>query len=123
MSDKTDDNAPKKKGPQYPLPHAWKKGQSGNPAGRPKRSIDLMAKASQFDDEVLNLYVSIIRDPKAPRRDKLTAAQALLDRGFGKPGQSIMLQGDAEKPVVTAQLSREQMEAVVAAAKELDKDV
>ncbi|MFA7238983.1 MAG: hypothetical protein WC091_02650 [Sulfuricellaceae bacterium] len=30
---------------------------------------------------------------------KLAAAQALLDRGWGKPAQSVMLQGDEDKPL------------------------
>lgn len=30
---------------------------------------------------------------------QLQAAQALLDRGWGKPAQSVMLQGDENKPL------------------------
>jgi hypothetical protein len=101
----------------------FKPGQSGNPAGPPKRAIDLARKAAIYDDEVLAMYVAIIRDKKATRKDKLTAGQALLDRGYGRPGQSIMLQGDTDKPLVTGQLTAEQMAEVVAAARNLDDDV
>lgn len=105
-----------------PPAHMFKPGQSGNPGGRPKKAVDLAAKASQFDDELLAMLVGIVRDKKASRKDKMDAAKILFDRGFGRPSQSVMLQGDPEKPIATTELSPEDYAKIVDAAKEVDDE-
>lgn len=74
----------------------FKPGQSGNPRGRPKESADLKALARQHTKEAVERLVHWLRsdNPKA----SVTAAQALLDRGYGKPAQSVTGEG-GEGPV------------------------
>ncbi len=66
------------------------KGQSGNPGGRKKKAItDLSREARKYASLALSTLVEITR--KGVERNRLTAASALLDRGYGKPIATIDL--------------------------------
>jgi hypothetical protein len=64
------------------------KGQSGNPGGRPKAAHDLKALAQEQTAEAVKTLIDVMKngDKDAAR---VAAASALLDRGYGKPMQSI----------------------------------
>lgn len=62
---------------------AFKKGQSGNPGGRPKAAYDVQALARQHTEAAIRTLVDALADPKTA----VSAATALLDRGYGKPIQ------------------------------------
>lgn len=66
---------------------AFQKGQSGNPGGRPKEDAEVKALARESGAEAVQKLVELMRGDD--RRTALAAAQALLDRGYGKPGQSV----------------------------------
>lgn len=70
-------------------------GQSGNPSGRPKADPAIREAARAHAEEALQVFVANMRDDNPAVRHK--AAEALLDRGFGKPVQ--MVGGDADNPV------------------------
>jgi hypothetical protein len=70
----------------------WPKGKSGNPKGRPKLPDIREALAKVLAEEsngktALEMTLNALR-MKAVRGD-IRAAEALLDRAFGKPRQSI----------------------------------
>ena len=58
-------------------------GQSGNPGGRPKDEHRVAELARSYTVEAINTLVELMRDGK-DERIRGTAAQALLDRGWGK---------------------------------------
>lgn len=60
-------------------------GQSGNPGGQPKGVAELRALARAHSPEAIGALVSIVRAVKAPAAARVAAAQAILDRGYGKP--------------------------------------
>ena len=64
---------------------SWRPGQSGNPKGRPPAQIDLSALVANMPTEAVAALVKAL----ASRRTESPAAIALLDRGFGKPKQTI----------------------------------
>jgi hypothetical protein len=75
-------------------------GRSGNPSGRPKRPATIEARrlfrdvadaAREVTEEAINTLVTIMKNPKAPAAARISAAQALLDRGYGKPAQAIQV--------------------------------
>jgi HEAT repeat protein len=57
---------------------SFQPGQSGNPAGRPK-GIEALARA--HTPAAIAALVDALRSPK----ERVSAAVALLDRGWGKP--------------------------------------
>ena len=58
-------------------------GQSGNPGGRPKDEHRVAELARSYPLEAIDTLVALMRDGK-DERVRGTAAQALLDRGWGK---------------------------------------
>jgi hypothetical protein len=92
----------------------WKKGQSGNPSGKPKGIAEVQALAREFSTEAVYKLVDTMRGvTKVPQRDdrkrikrdndnnilweegvaspevQVEAAIHLLDRGVGKPAQAV----------------------------------
>src|SRR5262245_57020828 len=75
-----------------PRGRPWKKGQSGNPAGRPKDVHGIAALARTFSAEAIEKLVELMRDKTMPPRAVIAAIDSLLDRGLGKPMQSMQQQ-------------------------------
>ena len=66
----------------------WVKGQSGNPRKRYART-DIKALARERGPEAIRVLTTIMLSAKQPGSTRVTAAQTLLDRGYGKPLQTI----------------------------------
>jgi hypothetical protein len=66
-------------------------GQSGNPSGRPKDKglAEYIRQKTQGGKALVEFWLSVLDsdDPKLTWDHKLKAADALADRGFGKPVQ------------------------------------
>ena len=80
----------------------WKKGQSGNPKGQPKGADlpgrpkdEFIQKCRQIIErgKILEFLerVATGQEPESETRDRLRAAEMLLDRGYGKADQNIDL--------------------------------
>lgn len=73
----------------------FEKGQSGNPGGRPKENAEIKALAREHGPAAVQKLFELM-GCGSPRTE-VAAAQALLDRGYGKPAQTIS--GDPEAPL------------------------
>jgi hypothetical protein len=60
------------------------RGYSGNAGGRPRDEHNIAALARSYSTEAIETLVELMRNARDDRVHG-TAAQALLDRGFGKP--------------------------------------
>lgn len=72
---------------------AFKPGQSGNPSGRPKVDFEVRRLAREYGQEAIEKLVAIMRGDN-PALAK-AASEALLDRGYGKPVQSVEVDPDS----------------------------
>ena len=79
----------------------FRKGQSGNPGGRPKVVAEIKELAREHTAEAIETLVSIMNDAKSAPAARVSAANSLLDRGYGKPPQHITGEGG---PVYVARL-------------------
>src|SRR3954452_3790587 len=70
----------------------WVKGVSGNPGGRPKLELSIRELAQQHSMEALETLVHVMRTGR--RSEQVVAANAILDRAYGKPTQSVEMSGD-----------------------------
>lgn len=71
--------------------NGFKPGQSGNPGGRPKRTeqeLDLVAACKDRTPAALAVIESIMMEGEN-ERNKLAAAQAIIERAYGKPKEVV----------------------------------
>lgn len=90
----------------------WKKGQSGNPAGRPKKIPELRELLANVlgdskDGKTAAEAILMALRTKAVRGD-VRAAELLLDRAYGKAAMNIELEANVNtvimpKPIQPAQ--------------------
>lgn len=79
---------------------------SGRKKGTPNRlTSSLKQYAAQYGTEAIDKLVEVMRNPEAPLNSVVAAARELLDRGFGKPIQSVEVSGEIQ-PIDTAELDR-----------------
>ena len=79
----------------------FQKGKSGNPGGRPRIVAEVRELARAHTGKAVETLVSIMTNPKSAPAARVSAANALLDRGYGKPPQHVTGEGC---PVFVARL-------------------
>jgi hypothetical protein len=69
----------------------FRAGQSGNPGGRPRAEPKVRDLARKHTTAAINGLAAILKDSESDLA-KVSAANALLDRGWGKP--TVHIEGD-----------------------------
>lgn len=81
------------------------KGGARPGAGRPKGKVNeakrkLASMAQEHAEEALQALVAIATNPEEQAGARVSAATAILDRGYGKPHQSMEHTGEGGGPIV-----------------------
>lgn len=80
-------------GPKHSNATTFQKGKSGNPGGRSPRigpNGETAAQlARQHTAEAIQTLADVCNNKGAEPRDRIAAAQGLLDRGWGKPTEHV----------------------------------
>lgn len=71
----------------------FKPGESGNPSGRPKKDRHLVELAQEHTRDAVNTLLQVMRSRKTASAARVSAACALLDRGWGRPIQAARFVG------------------------------
>ena len=67
----------------------FQKGRSGNPSGRPKVVTEVRDLAREHTNRAIRTLVSVMEDEDKPAAARVSAANHILDRGYGKPQQEM----------------------------------
>lgn len=90
-------------------PGQWKKGQSGNPKGRPQKepwqragrlALSAKERAEQYTDQAFKLLSQAVKDREAPMAARVSAANSILDRAYGKAPQDVTVKGQIEQHII-----------------------
>ena len=87
----------------------FKPGVSGNPGGRPRVIGEVRDLAREHTVTAIDTLVSIMCNENAAAAARITAAQAILDRGYGKPSQARKIEEERQMFVISGEpLSEEE---------------
>lgn len=94
---------------------AFAKGQSGNPGGRPKVTLpdgrSLQDLAREHTADAVNALVAVMGDDDSPPAAVVSAASAILDRGWGRPKQELDASDDLKSMLADIIAQRRQKAA------------
>lgn len=79
----------------------YRPGSGRKPGETTAAKRDLMAMAMDLGEDALAALKEIANDRSAPPAARVSAATAILDRGFGKPSQALNIGGQGNNPLVT----------------------
>lgn len=82
-----------------PRPAGLPKTGGRKPGSRNKVTADVKEAAQAFTDDALNTLAMIMRNDNEPAAARVSAANAILDRGHGKPKQSMDVDATVEATV------------------------
>jgi hypothetical protein len=74
---------------------SWQKGQSGNPGGRPKVAAAVLELARHHGPDAIARLIELMHSQK--ETVAIRAAEALLDRAYGRPPQAVAV--EHQRPV------------------------
>lgn len=95
LAQNSDAEPPKKRrGPGRP----FAEGQSGNPGGRPKALKEVQALAGRYTKRAIVALAKILKESPDDKA-RIAAAEALLNRAWGKPSQAVEVSGPDGEPI------------------------
>ena len=79
---------------------SFKTGKSGNTCGRPKVVGEVKDLARKHTTDAIKVLAGIMNDDRAAVSARIAAAQALLDRAWGRTEQQVSMDPDAPYKLV-----------------------
>lgn len=69
-----------------------------------KAPLEIRSLARAHTETAINVLVGVMTNEEAPHSARVTASEALLNRGWGKPSQP--LSGDPDAPILIQRIER-----------------
>lgn len=89
------------------MAHGGRRPGAGRPKGaRTKATADIREAAQQYTEQALATLVEVMNSSEHPAAARVSAANALLDRGYGKPKQSLDVDVEAEVTTSVRKIER-----------------
>jgi hypothetical protein len=85
-------------------------GESRNPGGNPVMTKELKRAFREKTLDCLNILYECMMSPKTRPFDRIRAAECILDRGWGRPRESVDIDFQTTAPIVFADLLRYEAE-------------
>lgn len=80
--------------------HGGPRPGSGRPKGAvSKAKLDIATKAKEYAEQAIQTLADIMTDVEMTPASRVNAANAILDRGYGKPMQAVEVTGKDKEPV------------------------
>jgi hypothetical protein len=86
--------ARKQNEPEACKARGFQKGRSGNPKGRPPVIREVQELAKSYTEEAVMALLDVMTDERSNGSARVQAAVAMLDRGWGRPKQSVDVKVD-----------------------------
>lgn len=77
----------------------FRKGQSGNPSGRPKELKEVIELARSHTEAAINALAKIAKSGTSEAA-VIAASEALLNRAWGKPKDTVEIDGNSKLTVI-----------------------
>ena len=88
--------------------HGGPRPGSGRKPGKVSAAkLDIAERAKSHGEAALLTLADIMADPEAPHNARVSAANALLDRGFGRPMQALEMSGKDGGPIQHEEVARD----------------
>lgn len=102
----------------------WKKGQSGNPSGKPKGAKEFAVRireATNNGEDLIAKALEIMNNPKERASDQLSALKWLANYAFGKPLETVDLTSDGKSKFNWDNLTKAEIKVVYDAVQKLTR--
>lgn len=81
-------------------------GAGRKPGKVSKAKLDIAEKAKTHGAAALAVLYEVMKDGQAPHSARVSAANAILDRGYGKPMQAVEVGGEGGGPLAVTLVTR-----------------
>jgi len=85
----------------------FQKGRSGNPGGRPREVAEVRDLARKYTPQAVQTLRKIMDEERAPAAARIAAAEALLNRAWGRPTAMLDDDDDGEPRQIIVSWAKE----------------